>query len=134
MRDPLGHVSRRGREIMDIVYSKGSATSLEVMDVMPNPPSYSAVRALMRILVKKNLLRHRRVGLRYVFEPIVTADDMRLAALTKLMRALFGNSPASLVTTLLSSDEIDISREELKQLKEFIAQKEAEAATEPSLP
>ena len=112
---------------MENLYAKGSATSADVLAAVPDPPSYSSMRALMRILVEKGLLKHRRVGLRYVFEPVVTAGRVRASALSRLMRSLFDNSPVSVVAALLDSKELKISADELAQLKALIAQKEAQA-------
>jgi predicted transcriptional regulator len=123
--EPLARLSRRERQIMEIVYSRSSATSADVLEALPDPPSYSAVRALMRILAEKGLLKHRRVGLKYVFEPVVAAGRMRDSALSRLMQSLFNNSPVSVVAALLDSSELKISTEELKQLKTIIAQREA---------
>ena len=125
--EPLARLSRRERQIMEIVYARGTVTSSDVLEAMSDPPSYSAVRAFMRILTEKGLLKHRRVGLKYVFEPVVTADTMRSSALSRLVRSLFDNSPVSVVATLLDSEELKISPDELKQLKTLIAQKEAQA-------
>lgn len=122
----LARLSRRERQIMEIVYAKGSATSVDILEEMHDPPSYSAVRALMRILTEKGLLRHRRVGLKYVFEPVVAASQARTSALSRLMQSLFNNSPVSVVAALLDSDELKISTDELEQLKTLIAQKEAQ--------
>lgn len=124
-QEPLAGLSRRERQIMDIVYASGSATSADVLEALPDPPSYSAVRALMRILAEKGLLKHRRVGLKYVFEPVVSAKHARASALSRLMQSLFNNSPVSVVAALLDSRELKISAEELKQLKALIAQREA---------
>ena len=124
--EPLARLSRREREIMEIVYARGTATSAEVLAAMSAPPGYSAIRALMRILTEKGLLKHRRVGLKYVFEPVVTAGKVRKSALSRLMQSLFNNSPVSVVATLLDSDELKISAAELKQLKALIAQKETQ--------
>jgi predicted transcriptional regulator len=122
----LARLSRRERQIMDIVYAKGSATSADILEAMHDPPSYSTVRALMRILTEKGLLKHRRAGLKYVFEPVVAASRARTSALSRLMRSLFNNSPVSVVAALLDSNELKISTDELQQLKTLIAQKEAQ--------
>ncbi len=110
---------------MDVVYARGNVTSAEVLEALSDPPGYSAVRALMRILVDKGLLKHRRVGLKYVFEPVVAASHARVSALSRLMQSLFNNSPVSVVAALLDSSELKISAAELKELKALIAQKEA---------
>jgi predicted transcriptional regulator len=121
----LARLSRRERQIMDIVYARGCATSADILEAMHDPPSYSTVRALMRILTEKGLLKHRRAGLKYVFEPVVAASHARTSALSRLMRSLFNNSAVSMVATLLDSNELKISAGELRQLKALIAQREA---------
>ena len=125
-REALSQLSRRERQIMEIVYERGSATSVEVLADLPDPPSYSAVRALMRILAEKGLLKYRRVGLKYLFEPVVAAGQVRGSALSRLVQSLFNNSPVSVVAAVLDSSELKISAAELKQLKALIAQKEAQ--------
>ena len=85
------------------------------------------MRALMRILVEKGLLKHHRVGIKYVFEPVVTAGRMRGSALARLVKSLFDNSPVSVVAALLDSRELKISADELTQLRALIAQKEAQS-------
>jgi len=125
--EPLARLSRREREIMEIVYAQGSATSAEVHQAMPDPPSYSAVRAMMRILTEKGILTHRRAGLKYVFEPVVEASHARESALSRLVKSLFNNSPVSVVATLLDSEELSISADELNELKTLIAKKQAKS-------
>jgi len=122
--EPLARLSRRERQIMEIVYARGKATSAEVLEAMADPPGYSAIRAMMRILVEKGFLKHRRVGLKYVFEPVVAASEARTSALSHLTQSLFNNSPVSLVAALLDAEDLRISTDELAQLKTLIAQKE----------
>jgi predicted transcriptional regulator len=129
---PLARLSRRERQIMDIVYAKGSATSMEVLDALPDPPSYSAVRALMKILAGKGLLKHERVGLKFVFRPVVNAAKVRTGALSRLVQSLFDNSAVAVVAALLDSNDLKISADEIEQLKALIAEKEAQ--TKRSLP
>jgi BlaI family penicillinase repressor len=123
----LAGLSRRERQIMEIVYARGAASSVEVRTLLPDPPSYSAVRAQMRILVEKGRLKFRRVGLKYVFEPTVPAARARQSALSRVVRSFFNNSPVSVVATLLDSKELDISEKELRQLKALIAEKQTES-------
>jgi predicted transcriptional regulator len=80
----------------------------------------------MRILTEKGLLRHRRAGLKYVFEPVVAASHARTSALSRLMQSLFNNPQISVVAALLDCNELKISSGELRQLKALIAQKEAQ--------
>lgn len=130
--EPLARLSRREREIMDLIYARGSASSAEIHQAMADPPSYSAVRAMMRILTEKGILRHRQVGLKYVFEPVVAATQARNTALSRLVKCLFNNSPVSVVATLLDSDELKVSKDDLRELKALITQKEKEAKTKRS--
>jgi BlaI family transcriptional regulator, penicillinase repressor len=121
----LSPLSRRERQIMEIIYARGSATSREVHQTMANAASYSAVRAQMRVLVEKGVLRHQRVGLKYLFVPTVPTAQIRESALSRLVSSFFDNSPASVVAALLNSRELDISEEELRELKKLITDKQA---------
>jgi BlaI family penicillinase repressor len=129
--DPSLQLSRRERQIMEIVYARGTATSAEVQGAMADAPGYSAVRALMRILVGKGLLRHRRAGLKYLFAPVLSAKEVRHSALTRLLSSFFDNSPSLLMTTLLNSRELDASPRELRRLKSLIARRAAQRKRAP---
>ena len=113
--DPL---SRRERQIMDIVYARGQATAAEVIEAMPDPPSYSAVRALLRILEQKGHLRHLQDGPRYVFVPTVSRDRARRSALRNLVRTFFDGSSAQAAAALI--DQSQLSDDEFKRLAEAI--------------
>lgn len=102
--DPL---SRRERQIMDIVWRHGQATANEVHEQLPDAPSYSAVRALLAVLVTKGHLRHERDGKRYVYLPTASAQKAGKNALRRLLSTFFNNSPADLVATLLDPKEVD---------------------------
>ena len=97
---------------------------MEVMEAMADAPGYSAIRAMMRILVEKGLLKHRREGLKYTFEPVVAASEARTSAVAHLVRSLFNGSAASVVAALLDARDFKITPEEIQQLKELIAEKE----------
>ena len=113
--DPL---SRRERQIMDIVYARGQATAAEVTATLADPPSYSAVRALLRILEQKGHLRHRQEGPRYVFYPIVSRDRARRSALKNLVRTFFDGSSAQAAAALI--DQSQLSGEDFDRLSEAI--------------
>src|SRR3954466_11091420 len=85
-------LSRRERQIMEVIYRRGQATAAEVMEEMPDPPSYSAVRAMLRVLEEKGHLRHDQQGPRYVFLPTVPRDKARRSALKQLVRTFFDGS------------------------------------------
>lgn len=107
-------LSRRERQIMDIVYARGQATAAEVTAAMPDPPSYSAVRALLRILEQKGHLRHQQAGPRYVFLPTVSRDRARRSALRNLVRTFFDGSAAQAAAALI--DQAQLSDEDFDRL------------------
>jgi len=113
-------MSRRERQIMEVVYSLGRVSAQEVMEKLPNPPSYSAVRAALSLLEKKGLLRHAREGMRYFFEPTVPADNARVPALKRVIETFFNNSAESVVATLISGQALKISDAELDRLEQMI--------------
>jgi predicted transcriptional regulator len=113
--DPL---SRRERQIMDIIYGRGQATAAEVTAALPDPPSYSAVRALLRILEDKGHVRHHQDGPRYVFLPTVSRDRARRSALRSLVKTFFDGSPAQAAAALI--DQGDLSDEDVARLSEAI--------------
>ena len=111
-------LSRREREMMDIIFRAGRATAGEVMEAMTNRPSYSAVRATLRVLEQKGLLRHEDDGTRYVYRPTVNRDKARQSALDHVMTTFFDGSVASVVSTLIQNE--DLSAEELDSLARLI--------------
>jgi BlaI family transcriptional regulator, penicillinase repressor len=113
--DPL---SRRERQIMDIVYARGQATAAEVTAALPDPPSYSAVRALLRILEQKGHLRHQQDGPRYVFLPTVSRDRARRSALRNIVKTFFDGSTAQAAAALI--DQGQLSDAEFDRLSEAI--------------
>lgn len=116
----LSNLSRRERQIMEVVYAKGAVSAHEVLEHLTSPPSYSAVRAALSLLEKKGLLRHIRRGLRYFFEPIVSADHARLPALRRVVETFFNNSAESVVATLINGEALKITDEELDRLEKMI--------------
>jgi predicted transcriptional regulator len=116
----LSNLSRRERQIMEIVYAHGSMSAQQVQEKLSSPPSYSAVRAAISLLEKKGMLRHVRRGMRYFFEPTVSADNARVPALLRLLETFFNNSAESVVATLLDSDALKVTEEELNRMEEMI--------------
>ena len=106
--DPV-QLSRRERQIMEIVYELGRATAADIRERMPDPPSYSAVRAMLRILEDKGHLRHEQDGPRYVFLPTVPREQARETALARLVNTFFGGSAEGAMAALLDigGDELD---------------------------
>jgi predicted transcriptional regulator len=116
---PKAHeLSRRERQIMDVIYARGQATAAEVAETIPDPPSYSAVRALLRILEEKGHLRHEQQGLRYVFIPTVKRANARRSALKGLVKTFFDGSVEQTVAALLGQQKL--SPEELDRLAQMI--------------
>ncbi|MGC8638756.1 MAG: BlaI/MecI/CopY family transcriptional regulator [Isosphaeraceae bacterium] len=115
-------LSRRERQIMDVIYRKGRATAAEVMAELPDPPGYSAVRALLRILEEKGHLRHEAQGPRYVFLPTVARAKARQSALRQLLRTFFDGSTEQAVAALIDLSASKLSDEELDRLATLIDQ------------
>jgi len=118
MSDPTPSLTRREREIMNVVYKLGEASVADVLDGLTDPPSYSSVRTLMGLLEDKGHLSHTRDGTRYVYRPTVPAEVAGRSALSNLLDTFFGGSVEGLVSTLLRSDEVDPST--LDQLAELV--------------
>ena len=120
MADPLTtQLSRRERQIMDVVYRLGQVTAAEVLAELPEPPSYSAVRAMLRLLEEKGHVRHEQDGPRYVYIPTVNRDKARKSAMRHLVRTFFDGSTEDAVAALLQNDA-GISEDELERLSKLI--------------
>ncbi|HEX2091710.1 MAG TPA: BlaI/MecI/CopY family transcriptional regulator [Longimicrobiaceae bacterium] len=119
---PLLDLSRRERQIMDVIYRLERATAAEVLDRLPDPPSYSAVRTLLRILEEKGHLRHEQDGPRYVYLPTVPRDSAKESALKHLLRTFFDGSTEAAVAALLDLQGEDLSDRELDRLARLIDQ------------
>lgn len=115
-------LSRRERQIMDVVYQRGSATAADVLDSLPDPPSYSSVRALMRILEEKGHLKHRADGQRYIYYPTMNREKAKKSALMHVMQTFFDGSAENVVAALLDIDSTNLSPEELERLSSLIEQ------------
>lgn len=113
-------LSRRERQIMDIVYELKEASALQVLERLPAPPGYSAVRALLRVLEQKGHLLHRQDGPRYVYVPRLAKDKARRSALAHLKQTFFDGSTADVVAALLDIPEADLSEDDCRRLTELI--------------
>jgi predicted transcriptional regulator len=113
-------LSRREREIMDILYRRGRATAAEVLEDMADPPSYSAVRALLRILEEHGHAKHVQDGPRYVYSPAVARSDARKSALSHVVTTFFDGSVEQAVVALVESSRSRLSKEELERLAQLI--------------
>jgi predicted transcriptional regulator len=121
-RVPKRGLSRREREIMDVIYRGGQATAAEVLADLPDPPSYSAVRALLRVLEEKGQLRHEQQGPRYVFLPTIPRERARRSALKQLVHTFFDGSTEQAVAALLDLSSRKLSDTELDGLARIIDQ------------
>ncbi len=120
-RPPLeASLSRRERQIMDIVYAAGRATGSEIQKQLPDELSYSTVRTLLRILEGKGYLRHAEEGLRYVYEPAVPRETARKSALKRILRTFFDDSAQQAVAALLDPKSFHLSPNELDELSALI--------------
>jgi predicted transcriptional regulator len=105
---------------MDVIYAHGAATVQEVVDQIPDPPSYSAVRAMLRVLEEKGHVTHREEGPRYVYVPTVPRDEARRSALRQLVRTFFDGSAEQAAAALLDMSGPSLSKQELDRLSEAI--------------
>lgn len=105
---------------MDVLYRRGRATAAEVHQEIPDPPGYSAVRAMLRVLEEKKHIRHEEKDLRYVFMPIVPREKARRSAVRHLLDTFFDGSPEQAVATLLDVSADDLSQEDLDRLTTLI--------------
>ena len=121
-----GGLSRRERQIMDALYKIGEGTVGEVMDLMPDPPSYSAVRATMRVLEEKGHLKHKQDGPRYLYVPTVPRDKAQSKALQHMVGTFFGGSVEQAVMALLSLPETKMSESDLSKLAAKVREAEQE--------
>ena len=119
-------LSRRERQIMDVLYRMGSATAAEVQENIPEAPGYSAVRALLRILVEKGHIRHSYDGPRYVYSPIVSRPVAQKSALKQLVKTFFDGSTSNAVAALLDMSGKELSDAELDRLAKIVEQAKQE--------
>ncbi len=115
-------LSRRERQIMDIIYSRGQASATEVLDGLPDPPTYSAVRALLRVLEEKGHLKHKLDGQRYVYSPTVERERAKRSALRRVLQTFFDDSAEDAVAALLDISQESLSDDELKRMERLIKQ------------
>ena len=113
-------LTRREREIMDIVYRRGRATAHEVLEDLADPPSYSAVRALLRLLEERGHVKHVQDGQKYIYTPAVPRGDARKSALAHVVKTFFAGSVEQAVATLVESSRSKLSRDELDRLADLI--------------
>lgn len=121
MTAPLQHdLSRRERQIMDVLYARGRATAAEVQAALPEPPSYSAVRAMLRILEEKGHVRHEQDGPRYIYRPTVARESAKRSALRHVLKTFFDGSTEQAISALLDDSSTRLSDAELNRLARLI--------------
>jgi predicted transcriptional regulator len=113
---PLDTLPKRERQIVDALYQLGEATVAEIMERMTDPPSYSAVRATLRVLEGRGVVQHRVDGPRYVYLPALPAEEARGAAISHLINTFFGGSPQRAVMALIQQSDVGLSGDELERL------------------
>jgi BlaI family transcriptional regulator, penicillinase repressor len=120
MTEKNNDLSRRERQIMDFLYQAGRASAAEVLDALPDPPGYSAVRATLRILEQKGHVRHEEDGRAYVFIPVMKKDAARKRALTHLLKTFFDNSTEQAVAALVDLAGPKANPAELDRIRKII--------------
>jgi BlaI family transcriptional regulator, penicillinase repressor len=111
------HLSRRERQILDVVYRLGEATVADVRDQIPDPPGYDSVRTTMRLLEEKDMLHHRRDGQRYVYRAAVEKNRAQRGALIDLVKTFFDGSAEAAALALLSLEREDVAESEIERLR-----------------
>jgi BlaI family penicillinase repressor len=118
--DRQDQMSRRERQIMEIIHRRGQATAQEVMEDIPDAPSYSAVRALLRLMEEKGYVCHQKDGPRYLYRATQAREKARNSALRNLLRTFFDNSASEAVAALLDISATKLSKDELDRLSQMI--------------
>ena len=116
----LQGLSRRERQIMDILYQRGKATAAEVRESMDDAPSYSAVRAMLRVLEEKGHARHQEEGLKYAYVPVVARDKAKKSVVKHMLETFFNGSAEQAVAALLDVSGSKLTRAELERMAEMI--------------
>lgn len=113
-------LTRRERQVMDILHRRGEATVAEIMAELPDPPTYSAVRSVLRILGEKALIRYKEDGPRYVYSPAQPTEAARETALAHVVSTYFAGSSEQAVTALLRMSDVDVSDADVTRLRDAI--------------
>ena len=120
MANPLAELGRRERQIMDAIIRRGRATAADVHQELPDPPSYSSVRSMLRLLEDKGFVRHEWEGPRHVYLPTADPDQMRRSAAKHLLQTFFNNSMEAAVAAMLGASTKPPSNDELDRMAELI--------------
>lgn len=120
-------LARRERQIMEAIYNLKEASVSDVLKQLPDPPSYSAIRAMMRLLEEKGHLKHRQVGTKYVYRPTETKETVRKSVMKHLVTSLFDNSAENAFAALLDISGNKLSKNELKNISSMVNKAQADA-------
>jgi predicted transcriptional regulator len=115
-------LSRREREILDILYQRGQASAAEVKDILTDPPTYSGVRAMLRVLEEKGHIKHESRGLKYVYSPVINRDKAKKSAVKHLLETFFSGVPEQVVAALLDVSSKKLTSAELDRMSLMIEQ------------
>jgi BlaI family penicillinase repressor len=126
-KDAHRNLSRRERQIMDILYQRGRASASEILEALPDPPSYSAVRAKLRVLEEKGHVRHEAEALHYVYLPTTARDTARRSALRHMLATFFDGSVEQTVAALLDLSAANLSQQDLDRIGRLIEEARREA-------
>ncbi len=121
-RDTSEGLSRRERQILDVIYRLGKASAADIREELPDPPTYTAVRTLLGILQEKGHVKFQSDGTRYIYEPVVPRDEMAKSVMDGVLQTFFGGSIERVVSTLIDSEESNVTPEQLERLAEIIAE------------
>jgi BlaI family transcriptional regulator, penicillinase repressor len=122
MTNPLGNLGRRERQIMDVLYRHGQATAAQVLEALPDPPSYSSVRGMLRLLEEKGLVRHEWDGPRHTYSPTADPAQVQQSAAKHLLQTFFNNSMESAMAAMLGAADRSLTPDELDRLSALIDQ------------
>ncbi|XOV83863.1 MAG: BlaI/MecI/CopY family transcriptional regulator [bacterium] len=115
------HLTRRERQIMDVLYAREEASAADIQQLIPDSPGYSAVRALLRKLLDKGHIEFRADGARYVYRPLLPKEDAKDSAITRLVNTFFNGSRASAVVNLLGEQSSDLTAEDIRAIEQQLA-------------
>ncbi|MCB0279340.1 MAG: BlaI/MecI/CopY family transcriptional regulator [Calditrichaeota bacterium] len=113
-------LSKREQQIMDIIYEQGECSANEIHKSLPDPPSYSAVRAMLKILEDKKIVRHKQDGLKYVYYPAVSREKAKKSALKNVLKTFFDGSAENAVAALLDMNKSDMKEEDFDRMSDLI--------------
>ena len=129
-KDGHRNLSRRERQIMDILYQRGRASASEILETMSDPPTYSAVRAKLRVLEEKGHIRHEEEALRYVYVPVVARDSARRSAMRHMLSTFFDDSVEQAVAALLDVSSANLAPADLDRISRLIEEARQESKKE----